>query len=406
MNYRAAILNSKEFPIEPQFIQNAIKKASAFEDDNRDIRDLMSLLERTMSIPKFQRHKKTRQSHISSVEWDIVAFDDNFSEQAENAKKRVANLIDDYAQYYIDGDLFGASVQELKWAETSAGFKPLIWRHLKPYEIEYNEQFNADVALLVNSAMGKFKRMEIAENERHHYLVYTPDFAERGGILRTIIYSAMMIQLSRQEWAQYLQFLKGIIQAKVQQGADANDKEQAFEAVKNAVKNKATVTSDLVAFTWERLNDTNSSRAFDDFLKSCYEEIEIAITNTTKLATDRERNALTVLERGEEDLGREIRRGFEKVVNDQILKFDHFMNVEKDNFKRELPYQFKMFTKQTQDRSLNSRIIFDALSNGMPITVKEFEEKTGIILAKDSNEIITNATMLDAMRGFEHGNNS
>jgi hypothetical protein len=393
MNYRAAILNTKEFPTDPKDIQMAIKKASVFEDENRDVRDLMSLEERAMScVPKMTRHKLRRTSHVSSATWAIVPIDENNEEHArlaEEAEKRLSSIIKQYTKRYIEGDLFGVSVQRLKWEITDYGFKPQIDYNYNPYELERNHRYNYGVSILQQAEHNQFVRTEIQENEKHNYLVYVPDYPEPGGILRTVIYACYMINLSRQEWSQYIQFLKGIIQAKTKLGASPEDKKAAAEAVRKAVKNKATVTSDLVEFIWERLNNENAGKSFDAFLQSCYEEVEVAITNTTMMATDRERNALTVLERGEEDLAREMRFEFELLINDMLLRHDYYMNVDKSAYGLDVPYEFVMHPKLKQDRTANANIMLDAINSGLKFQVKTWNEKTGIPLADDEDQVIS-----------------
>lgn len=393
MEYIAPILNVKEFPTDPKDLQMAIKKAATFDDKNRDVRDLMSYEERTMScVPKMTRHKLRRTSHVSSATWAIVPIDENDARSvqlAEEAEKRLGTIIKQYTRRYIEGDLFGVSVQRLKWLQSDYGFKPEIDYNYRAYELERNYKYNFNVAILAESENNQFVRTEINENERHNYLVYVPDYPEPGGILRTIIYACYMINLSRQEWSQYIQFLKGIIQAKLRLGATPEDKTAAVEAVRQAVQNKATVTSDLVEFVWERMNNENAGKAFDAFLQSCYEEVEIAITNTSMMATDKERNALTVLERGEEDLAREMRFEFELLINDMLLRHDYYMNVDKSQYGLDIPYEFVMHPKLKQDRTANANIMLEAINSGLRFHVKTWNEKTGIPLADNENEIIS-----------------
>lgn len=393
MDHRAPELNSSEFPLNPKILQVAIQKASAFDNENRDVRDLMSYLERMLScIPKLSRHKLRRSSHISSANWTITALDTDDAdavELAEQASQRLSTIIKQYTRKYTEGELFGVSAQRLKWVPTSKGLKPSIEYSYKPYELERNYKYNQNLAILEAAKDGKFKRVEIDDKLKHNYLVQVADYPEPGGILRTVIYAAFMINLSQQEWSQYIQFLKGIVQAKLQLGASPDDRTAAIEAVKKAVQNKATVTSDLVEFTWERMNNDAAGKSFEDFLASCYELIEIAVTNTTAMATDKERNALTVLERGEEDLAREMRFDYELLINEQLLKHDYYMNIDKSIYGVELPYEFKMSQKLKRDNVADANIMLNAIGLGLPFLVKTWNEKTGIPLAGEPDELIT-----------------
>jgi len=394
MNYIASELNHKEFPLKANILQNALKKASVIEDETRDPRDLMSYLERIMSsIPKMKRHKMRRASHISSADWDIEPFDkedENAAVLAKAAKQRLSRLIKEYTRHYVDGELFGASLISLRWEPYKDGlFKPFVDKIYRPFEIEPYQDYRQGIAILKEAKDNQFIRTEIPEFEVKDYIVNIPNYSEPGGILRTILYNAFMLNLARQEWSTFVQFLKGIIQAKIKLGASAGDEKAAVEAVKKAVENKATVTSEMVEFNWERINDLNSGNAFKVFQDALYEEIEIAITNTTMLASDRERNALTVLERGEEDLAREMRFDYEIIINDQLLKYDYYMNVNKSELPTVLPYEFTMRPKLRQDKTSNANIMLAAIGLGMQFTVREWNEKTGITLMGKPDEIVT-----------------
>lgn len=384
MKYRYAVLNKQEFPIDPKQISVAIQKASEFQDDKRDVRDLMSLLERAMSsVPKMSRHKLRRMAHISAAEWTITAHDEENElavQMAKDASQRLQKVIKKYTKSYVEGELFGASVQRLGWYPSEYGLKPRIEYSYKPYEIERNEDYSKEVSILVQSKNNGFQRAEIPDNEIQNFIVFVPDNPEPGGILRTVIFDCFMIVLAKQEWLMFIQFLKGIIQAKVKLGATPQDKAAAVEAVKETVKNKAAVTTDLVEFLWEKMNNEASGKAFKEFLEACEETLEIAITNTTMMATDKERNALTVLERGEIDLSREMRMGFEEILNDQLLKADYYMNVDKSVYGIEPPYSFKFSKEKSEDKIANAGVLLEAINSGLPIKVKTWNEKTGIEL--------------------------
>jgi len=365
-------------------------------------------LERMLScIPKLSRHKLRRSSHISSANWTISALDEEDAkavELAEQATTRLRTLIKQYTRKYTEGELFGVSLQRLKWVETSSGLKPVIDYSYKAYEIERNFNFNQKLAILEAAGNNEFRRVEIADTEKQNYIVQVADYPEVGGILRTVIYAAFMINLSQQEWSQYIQFLKGIVQAKLQLGASPEDRKAAIEAVKKAVQNKATVTSDLVEFTWERMNNDTAGKSFESIIDSCYELIEIAVTNTTAMATNKERNALTVLERGEEDLAREMRFDYEMLINEQLLQHDYFMNVDKSVHGVELPYEFKMSQKLKRDNVSDANIMLNAIGLGLPFSVKTWNEKTGIPLAGKPEDIIKTQLVTDLNNALNNEN--
>lgn len=393
MNHRAAVLNTLEFPLDPKQIQVAVQKASSFDEKVRDVRDLMSFEERAISsIPNLRRHKLRRTSLISKANWSIVPYDESDQNSvllASEASKRLSSVIAKYSRYYVEGELYGVSLQQLLWVPSDYGLKPTIVKSFRPYQLERNKVYRNQLAVLIGTGNGQFQRSEIPENEIQNYLAFAADNPEPGGILRTIIYACYMINLSRQEYSQFIQFLKGIIQAKVKLGATPQDKEAAMKAVKETVKNKAAVTTDLVEFVWERMNNENAGKAFDAFLQLCYDEIEIAITNVAMMGTDRDRVAFTVLERGENDLAHQIRTDFTEIINEQLLVHDYYMNVDKSIYGIEPPYKFEFNIEKQEDKVANANILLEAINSGLQVTVRTWNEKTGIELANDPDEIIT-----------------
>ncbi len=393
--YRHPELLQKEFPVDAKVIQLAIMQSLLDDDDARDVRPLQSLLSRALATtPKMASHEKRRAAYVSSATWDIVPSegyenDVKAVKLAERAKKRLNGFIKHYPKRFVKGDLFGVSMQELEWVQKSIGFVPNIKYNFSPTELEVNNKFNYGVVWLKPIKDGRFQRQEITENERHNHLIYVPEFEEPGGILRTIVYEAFMINLSRQEWTRYIQLLKGIIHTKVDVAASPEDEAAAVEATEGVVESQAAVTSNEIELDWRQLTSGDSGKSFREFLEACFELIEVAITNVTMSATNKERNALTVIERSAEDLAKEMRAEFEELINNQLLRHDYYMNVDKSEYGKELPYEFRTSVKIKQDRQANADILFELIDRGIPIKASEFEEKVGVSLAVDSDETLT-----------------
>lgn len=409
--YRHPELLQREFPIDAKVIQLAIRQSLIDDEDAKDVRPLQSLLSRALSTtPKMSSHEKRRIAYVSSAAWDIVPTegyedDTRAQELAERAKKRLSRFIKHYPKKFVRGDLFGVSMQELEWVPRSVGLVPQIKYSFSPTELEVNDNYNYGVVWLKGIEHGRFERMEITEEERHNHLIYIPDFEEPGGILRTVVYEAFMINLSRQEWTRYIQLLKGIIHTKVDVAASPEDKGAAEEATKSAVKSQAALTSSEVEFDWKLLTSGDSGKSFREFLEACFELIEVAITNVTMSATNKERNALTVIERSAEDLAKEMRTEFEELMNSQLLKHDYYMNVDKSEYGKELPYEFRTSVKIKQDRQANADILFELLDRGIPIKASEFEEKVGVSLAVDAETLLTSDFANQLKNQLNIGNN-
>jgi len=379
------------FPKDPKVIAKAVSLSLLNNKEYKDVRFLKSLLARLTKVhPRLQRHIRRFKTLTTSAEWDIVPFDEKDKEKAEQAKRRISSIMQELIDVFIDGMLFGNSLIRIKYDDSSLGKIPVVDKKFHPTETEFNTDYLHNTAILLNAEMGKFKRFSIDESEKHLYIAYAnPDNYEPGGLLRDVIYYIFMLNLSVQEWMQFQQFLKGVIQGRSKKAASEADKKAGEKAVQTAVDHNFAFTSDQIDIEFHKIADSNAGKSFDDFTQKMEEDIEIAITGTSSLASDRQRNAMTVQERDAQDISIWGRKNFQNFINKQMLKFDYRMNNSKFD-KAELPYEFKFIQKLSQDKQINMNIIQSAVELGIPINLKEFTLKTGIEHAGKPNDLITN----------------
>jgi phage gp29-like protein len=383
-------LQTSRFIKDPKDIKQAEQMANLVDEKRRDTRYLMSLLSSMQLVHgPLQRHIERLKTLIVSPDWSIMVYqDDNEAEElAIAAKRRLSAVMPHAFQTFIDGMLYGISLSELNYRNTNIGFIPELVRHFHCTEIEYNPDYFQKVAVLLESQNG-FTRNEIKEANFANFLSYhDTSRQQRGGLLLSVIYQVLALNVVEQEWIQFIQKLKGIIQAIVTTGATKEEREIAEEAVKKANSVGAFSATDRVNFALHKIADAASGDNFDKFQKQMREDIEVTITGTSSLASDKERNALTMQERNAQDIAIWGRRNFMEWINKTLIRYDYYLNVNRD-LDAEIPYTFAWQIKEEEDREANARIIETLLNNGASIKVSEIEAKTGIILADDSENVI------------------
>jgi phage gp29-like protein len=379
-------LLKSRFPKDVKKLSVAIEQSLYSEDDKRDVRPLMSLLMRLKQLDtRLRRHVQRRKTTIFSADWGILPYDNKNQELAQKAKFRLEKCIKHYFDEFVNAELYGVSLARLAWMPGAMGMVPDIERRFLPVELEFNPNYFLNTAILEDAESNKFTRLAISENERHLYLSRAFQTEEPGGILVSTIFHEYMLNLSYQEWTVFIQFLKGIVQGKALKGATKEEKKAGAEAVKDVVQQKFVFTSDKVGFDFHKIVDENAGKSFGEIQRELKDDIEIAITGTSSLASDRQRNAPTVQQAAEEDFAYWSRLDFCDVMNEQLLVWDYYMNINKSSIDIDLPYYFAFIPKKVEDKEANARIL-DMVREMAPIPQSEITRLTGVKIAEPGSQ--------------------
>ncbi len=386
MSYIYPPLLKKELPSSKELIK-VLMSAGQDEDEKRDTRPLMSVLMRLKKVdPRLSRHILRRKSLISGTPWDIVPFDKADTERAQDAKKRLQRVIERYFDNYIDSHMFGVGACKLQWdrSDSIKGAVPSISRIYKPYELEYNTRFERSVAEVRPAENNKLTRHEFEETEDESHLVNTYETDEHGGILRTILFYEYRLYESDKEWHRFIQLLKGILQGKYQDGAQPDTIAAGKEAVEQAVSHQAAFTSSEVDFEFHKITDAAGGTSINLYQERIIDAIEIAVTGTSSLASDRKRNAPTVQERAEDDIALWGRKGLASVINDQLITADVQRNLGENI---EAPYEFSWSVQRALDPESMARML-ETVSGFMDVPVSEVKRLCGVNPAKKDDVVI------------------
>lgn len=393
--YEHPALISENFPTDQSVITKAIKAANSYDYTVRDIRGLMAILKRArVAYPQVNSHIKSRKSLIAASDIQLVPIDPKdktAADMAETAYNMLYRSINSMYDLYVSGKVYGAAIAELSWkqAGNKGFFRPHINRLLDPTTFEADDEYPLGIALLETTDDGKYERRSISNTLDYISYVNTEN-TEYGGELRTLIWAFFLLNLTVQEWNTYISFLKGIIQAKVRLGAPDKEKQAAKDAVETAAEDKVALTSELVDFVFHKITDGSADASFKNFHQVLQEDIERTLTGTTGIASDRERNAATVLERKEEDLAKWDRIEFIDLVNDELISRYWRVNYDKSGLS-EPPFEVVFKPKLPSDRKTNHDMIMDFIGVGGKITIGQYEEQTGLNVAGEPEDMLGEA---------------
>jgi len=379
MKYVNQTLKRKLYPTVRE-VQNAIIKADYSEDNLRDIRELMSILERlSIANPKLAGYILTRRTAVSSYDWTINGTD---PEKSELAKKRLKKIINRLLHYNINAALYGAFICELVWLNDDVlGFVPSIKKVFKPYEVEKtdNEVFIIETT---NTNAAGFNRLPLPD--KINYLYLTDESEWVGGALRSIVYNEILRNDMILEWANFNRKIKGLIQGL----AHEDEKADAGAALDSFIKEGFALTSKDVEFKVNSMTDYKGLTSFKELINKLEEDVAIAIlgqSNTNQLpANGGSRAAIKELNLIRADIAFSDIQRVESLINDQLIKSDYKMNY--GSF--ESDYEFNFIFNEAQDIEANARVVEIGIRNGIPLSKNEVYNKLNLSPPLDDNDVL------------------
>lgn len=379
--YQYAPLLSKNYPTLAD-IKTAIQQAEATIEAGRDQRPLMAILHRMSTAnPRLQGLITTRKIALRGYKYVIMGDDMN---KAEEVQKRLAKAIDMLLSKTIDAQLFGSFIVQLSWELSPDNyFRPKVIKDFMPFETGISTENILYRA--ITESNGKLTK-EIIEGNYGEYIYAKSDLQIIGGILRSLIYHEFLRDATVQEWWNYNKKLKGLIQAK----ADDGQKADASEALESFMKNNYAVTDKDVEFLVNDLTSAKSLDSFRLFIELLNNEISIAIlgqANVNDLPNNGgSRAALQVQELIRKDILYSDMLFAKKIINEQLLVYDYRRNVDKNA--SESPFIFDFVYDDNSEVETQARIIEIAIQNGIPLIKEEVYKNLGLTVPNDDDELL------------------
>ncbi len=381
-------------------IVSAISKADAPEENSRDVRPLMSLLQRLPAVdPALPETKPV--ANLLSAEWTITPTREEFADDAEIARERLKEAIYQTKKTWIETRHFGKWGLKLEWAQqewstrksstTEKLWTPVTATKLEQTDFEAHRDYERGITLLEHTK-SKFTRKEPKDTTKESYLTDTFRLGIAGGVYRSVLIYEWLLYANIQDWRNFLKRLRGLIVASYADGGaelDSPQQKKAEKAVREAGAVNWVAASNTLKFEFLKIVDSLGAKAHEDFDKMAQEKINIALcgtANSSNLADKGSRSAQETMIYGvEESLAFLNREDCQRVINQQLIQQDIERNYKTDN--QMAPYSFQFLPRFVEDRESNARIATMLLGEGVPLLKKEVAEKTGFTPAVDG-EII------------------
>lgn len=353
-----------------------LKTADNKDDEFRDTRELYKILRKIPDInPRIAGHILTRNTAVSSFGWSLMPIDDTSIDLTLEAKRRLEKVINILIRRHALTHIYGHQVYELQWKlENNSHIPELIIPNFEIYHCYGNNFY-----LRIND-----KNIMITPDITR-LLDYSSTNNVNGGIMRTILITEILRLDAIKEQANFIKKLKGILQI-INKGGD-DDATIAQEAARTAIQHNYLVTSDLIEF---KLNSiTNNQAPFKDVIETLNKDISIAFlgqANTTELPNyGGSRAALQVMKLVSADIHYNDIIHFEDFINNQLLKYDYFLNYGTDN---QLPYKFQINLIEETDRESAAIAISSMLSTGLPFKKSEIYNLLQMTIPEQNDDII------------------
>lgn len=177
--------------------QRAIRLADQADERARDIRPLMAILMRMADSPRISGHITTRTVGLTSFAWKITG---NNETEADAARERLEDVIDQVLENHAQVPLFGAMCLELEWTPVLDGQKavrPSVARVYRPDELEIA---GTSLNVIETQENGLIKRKPVKGIAPEKILIQIDRSFSAGGTLRKLLYHELLRHDTLQEW--------------------------------------------------------------------------------------------------------------------------------------------------------------------------------------------------------------
>lgn len=372
--YRLSALDRKLLPTIEQ-AQRAIRAADRAVKP--DTRDLMSILMRIVEANGLIRNaERIRRVGVTSFSWQIVAADEKDNERAAAAKARCTHAINRILRYHTDTPLYGALAIELAWQQTAQGKAPRIARRYRPVEVLRADDPGA-IQIMPDGDI-KLQR-PIAEAERQGWILDSDESNGPGGILRSLIFSEIVCNDMRLEWANYNKKVKGQVLAQYTEGATDEEKAAALESLKSIVQNNYTLASKDIEYGFNQIVSHIGATSFEGIIKNLRAYAEVTILgqeNATSVPDNSgSRAALEVLRLISADILWEDMIRCEQMINEQLLTYD--FQLAHSPGAAGAPWTFSFVTPEELTVEARAAAIETILRSGVPLQSQEVYNTLG-----------------------------
>ncbi len=324
-----------------------------------------------------------RHSALSSFDWNIKALDKTAGDVAELAVKRINKAIQLVINRHVHTVFNGFSIYRYSTIPTTVG-NSLRLSHVKKNNGYFFESESDILYIKQNQQLNAFPLSESPFLVDHDPMSPSP-----LGLMKAITAVEIMRNDMRNEWANYLKKLKGILQI-VSKGATAEEVTNAEKAAQTAIKHNYLITGDDLEFKLNQITG-GTGVSFKEYIEMLNSDISIAIlgqANTNELPTGGgSRAALQVLQYVSADIFWSDLNRVTRFINDNIVLLDYKLNYDANATEADVPYTFAFDIADEQDTEANANVL-QTITPFMPVVKSEAYSKVGYSVPVQGDELL------------------
>lgn len=400
MPYRNADLRKNLTPTIDQ-VKRYIIKANESERPARDVRPLMSFLQR---LPQIDLHllglMETRKLAVLGFDYEITmpkGIEPNEREKTQLVE--IKNRFERSKMYSIfraimNGILFGMSATRLEWKNVSPYGTMVIGKkaiELTDLDIDQDD----DNALLLLTTDTKTQVYTVSQIDPDTHIVVRHNPLEGivnnyiGGYMRTCMIYVMLKYWDVFNWARSNEkFGDPLIYAQYRKGADENEINTVIKGLEQLGTDSHAAFSDDVKIQLAEAMKTGSLQARKELIETISKEMSIALLGQTLTTDIRERGSFAAA-KVHDYVRQDILWGdlieFQNIMTTQYVMRDFILNYGDPD--RAFPV-FRFITDEAEDFEKNARTLESIHSVGLRVKLDEAYKKTGFTKPDDDDDVL------------------
>lgn len=384
------LYNGKLFP-ELSGLLTIFQSADASEEA-RNTQKLSELEMRAVSTnSRLRAALRTRRVGLTSYSWDIVGASSKDADEATETKQRLQTHIKKVLRQYYLTSTFGALAIEQKWINDGYWYPQIVKRY-KPNEVNWN----ANPEMLGTWKNGKPALLTSTVNNREQLILCSDETFEAGGDLRPTLIGQILRNDQMQEWANFNNKLKGLINMQINDSSNAEDVNAARTAMAELYLNNAAITGPETTMNFVETVSSLGSSSFKEFIAQIDTDAQIGLVgqaNTAELP-DRGgcRAAIAVQNMITADISFEDMITCEDMINEQILLPYYRKNKNAKGFP---PYSFQFIWQEDAPQEARVNTIVTMLDGGLPVIANEAYALAGMTKPSMVPEVIMPGVSFD-----------
>lgn len=390
-------LKNSLFPTIPQ-IKKYIRLADDPDFKNRDVRPLMSFLQRLPQDQYFFGLQQTRKLAVTSFAWEIT-FPDEFGEPTDQERQQLNEMVKRFKKYklhrlfsiVLNAKIFGIAGARIAWENIDG--EGSVLKNLEPFDLTELDIIDGEnnFVELSGTSLQKSELDPLVNILFYDNPLYGIVNNYAGGLARVNMVYVLLKYYSRFDWSRTGEkFGQPLIYATYGPGAEDKVAGLLADLEKLGSDGYAAIPDNIKVELLEAMK-SGSIDLFDRFIAGVNSEMAISVLGqnlTTEISDQGSRAAAEVHNLVRQDILFSDLLDLENVITWQYLQVDYALNYGEP---RNAYPVFKFITDEREDFEANSRIIAElkSLPNAaeLPLKRDQVYDKIGFTKPDDDDEV-------------------